>query len=85
MWICGSFGQFDALTFEERKQIMKVWIPAAKKAKVFAIIHIGGTSVKQSQELARFAESLGADAISAVPPFYEVCLFIKGMGGEGLS
>lgn len=56
----------------ERKQVAEMWIPAAKKAGVFAIIHIGATSIAESRELAQHAEANGADAIAAVPPFYEV-------------
>lgn len=65
----GSTGEAFLLTTRERKEVLEAVIRyTAGKAKVIA--HTGGIGTRESIELARHAESAGADAVSAVVPFY---------------
>src|SRR5699024_1346687 len=43
---------------------------ALAKGKLFVFVHVGHTSIAESQKLASHAEKIGADAISAVAAFY---------------
>ena len=42
----------------------------AAEGKLTVIAHVACNNTKDSQELARHAESLGVDAIAAIPPIY---------------
>ncbi|MDF2720056.1 MAG: N-acetylneuraminate lyase, partial [Paenibacillus sp.] len=65
----GSTGEAFLLTTRERMELLEAIIGyTAGKAKVIA--HTGGIGTRESIELARHAESAGADAVSAVVPFY---------------
>lgn len=69
IYACGSTGEGFLLSTEERKQVAKAVVEAADK-KLTTIIHVGAASTKEACELARHAESIGADAVSAVPSVY---------------
>lgn len=70
LFICGSYGAFPLMTTEERKQVVEAIIPISKLGGIKSIVHIGSTSTRTAVELAKHAEDCGADAISAVIPFY---------------
>ncbi len=70
IFVCGSYGSFPLLTTEERKQVVETTIPLCKIGSIKTIVHIGSTSTRTAIELAKHAEDNGADAISAVVPFY---------------
>lgn len=40
------------------------------RGKLTLIAHVGAPSTKESIELAKYAEELGYDALSAIPPIY---------------
>lgn len=65
----GSTGEGFLLTSEERMQVLETVIDSVRK-RVTVIAHIGCISTMESVRLARHAEEAGADAISAVVPFY---------------
>lgn len=69
IYACGSTGEGFLLSIQERKEVAKAVVEAAQ-GKVTTIIHVGAASTKESCELARHAEKIGADAISAVPSVY---------------
>lgn len=69
IYACGSTGEGFLLSTEERKQVAKAVVEAAD-GKLTTIIHVGAASTKEACELARHAESIGADAVSAVPSVY---------------
>lgn len=68
-YLTGSTGEGFLMTPEERKKVVEVVIDEVKN-RVPVIVHIGAISTKVSIDLAKHAESVGADAISSVPPFY---------------
>lgn len=68
-YICGSTGEGFLMSIDERKEVARV-VCETVNGRVPVIVHVGAISTKLSIELAKHAESIGADAISSVPPFY---------------
>lgn len=68
-YVGGSTGECFLLTREERKQLLETVI-ACVEGKATVIAHVGSMSTDEAIELAKHAESVQADAISAVVPFY---------------
>jgi len=71
VWVPGSMAQFDTMTLQERKRILELWVPTAKKHSLYLIAHVGSTSLGDAAELADHAARVGADAIASLPPYYE--------------
>lgn len=69
VYACGSTGEGFLLTTEERKQLAEA-VKEVTGDDMFLIVHVGSASTKEAIELAKHAESIGADAISAVPSVY---------------
>lgn len=69
VYACGSTGEGFLLSIDERKRVAEA-VKTAAGDNFTVIIHIGCASTKESIELAKHAEAIGADAISAVPSVY---------------
>lgn len=69
VYACGSTGEGFLLSTEERKQVAAA-VKEAAGDDFTVIVHVGCASTKESIELARHAQSIGADAVSAVPSVY---------------
>lgn len=68
-FVCGSSGEGLSLTVEERKVIAEEWAKnSADKLKI--MVHVGSTSIKDSQALAEHAASIGAHSIASIEPIY---------------
>ncbi|XP_053481970.1 N-acetylneuraminate lyase isoform X2 [Ictalurus furcatus] len=70
VFVNGTTGEGCSLTVQERKQLAEEWCRQGKGKLDRVIIHVGCLSVKESQELARHAASVGADAIAVISPFF---------------
>jgi len=69
VFICGTTGESSALTLKEKKLLYKEW--SKYKEPGFTIIaFLGGTCVKECQELAIYAQECGLDAVSITAPYY---------------
>lgn len=66
---CGTYGSGPLMTAEERKRVAEVVIDEVN-GRVPVILHVGGCSTRSVVDLAKHAESAGADAVAAVPPIY---------------
>jgi len=66
---CGTYGSGPLMSSEERKEVAEVVINEVN-GKVPVIMHVGGCSTRSVVDLAKHAESAGADAVAAVPPIY---------------
>ena len=66
----GSYGAFPLMDSDERKMVAEITVDECQKRGLKSIIHIGSPSTRVSIDLARHAQSIGADAISSVVPFY---------------
>ena len=69
LYVGGSSGECIYQSVSERKTVLEN-VMAAADGKVFVIAHVACNNTRDSQELARHAESLGVDAIAAIPPIY---------------
>lgn len=69
LYVCGSSGECIYQSKEERKLILENVMEEAK-GKLTIIAHVASNNTKDSMELAAHAESLGVDAIAAIPPIY---------------
>ena len=68
-YCCGSSGEGLLLTLEERKKILETIIKQVR-GRVPVISHIGTIRTNDVIELAKHAKSVGADAVSMIPPYY---------------
>lgn len=69
LYVGGSSGECIYLSPEERKATLEAVMEVAK-GKITIIAHVACNNTKDSCELARHAETLGVDAIAAIPPIY---------------
>ena len=69
VYVNGSSGECIYQSVEDKKIILENVMKAAE-GKLTVIAHVACNNTKDSMELARHAESLGVDAIAAIPPIY---------------
>lgn len=69
LYVGGSSGECIYQSVEDRKKTLEACMEVAK-GKIVIIAHVACNNTKDSQELAAHAESLGVDAIAAIPPIY---------------
>ena len=69
VYVCGSTGEGFLLSTEERMQIAQA-VKEAAGDDFTVIVHVGCASSRESIILAKHAEKIGVDAVSAVPSVY---------------
>lgn len=69
VYVNGSSGECIYQSVEDKKIVLENVMKAAE-GKLTVIAHVACNNTKDSMELARHAESAGADAIAAIPPIY---------------
>lgn len=69
VYVCGSTGEGFLLNSFERMLVTEA-VKRAAGDDFTIIVHVGCASTKESIELAKHAEMIGVDAISAVPSVY---------------
>ena len=69
VYVGGSSGECIYQGVAERKLLLENVMEAAQ-GKLTVIAHVACNNTRDSQELARHAESLGVDAIASIPPIY---------------
>jgi N-acetylneuraminate lyase len=69
LYVCGSTGEGPSLTTGERERVAQAYVESAR-GRVPVVVQVGHNSVEDARRLAKHAASIGADAISAVPPSY---------------
>ncbi|NLJ64322.1 MAG: N-acetylneuraminate lyase [Christensenellaceae bacterium] len=69
LYVGGSSGECIYQSKEERKLVLENVMDEAK-GKITIIAHVACNNTADSCELAAHAESLGVDAIAAIPPIY---------------
>ncbi|RRB04795.1 dihydrodipicolinate synthase family protein [Larkinella rosea] len=68
-FVCGSNGEGPNMTSEERKAVAEAFVRAsAGRLRIW--VHVGHSSIRESQDLMRHARDIGADAASSVAAFY---------------
>ena len=69
LYPCGTTGEMMYLTVEERKLVAEVTVKhTAGRVPVF--VHVGAWNLKDTIELAKHAEKIGADGIGVVTPAF---------------
>lgn len=69
VYVNGSSGECIYQSVEEKKIILENVMQVAE-GKLTVIAHVACNNTEDSMELARHAQSLGVDAIAAIPPIY---------------
>ena len=69
LYVGGSSGECIYQTVAERKLLLEN-VMAVAKGRIVIIAHVACNNTAESMELAAHAESLGVDAIAAIPPIY---------------
>jgi N-acetylneuraminate lyase/4-hydroxy-tetrahydrodipicolinate synthase len=69
LFICGTYGSGPIMTVAERKRVHEIVVDQAK-GRIVVVAHIGTTSTAQSVELAKHAQSVGADLVASISPYY---------------
>ena len=69
VYVGGSSGECIYQTVADRKLTLEHVMKAAE-GKLTVIAHVACNNTAESKELAAHAESLGVDAIAAIPPIY---------------
>ena len=69
VYACGSSGECIYQDLEERKTTLES-IMAVARGKFTVIAHVACNNTRDSKILAAHAETLGVDAIAAIPPIY---------------
>ena len=67
----GSTGEFWNLTTEEHKRVIKIVVEEAG-GKVPVVPGTGYSGTKQTIEISKYAEDVGADGVLVLPPYYVV-------------
>lgn len=68
-YVGGSTAEAFLLSDAERKSLIDI-VTSHVNGSSFVISHVGSISTDTACDLARHAERAGADAVSAIPPFY---------------
>ena len=69
LYVGGSSGECIYHSVEERKLVLEN-VVAQAAGRIVIIAHVACNNTRDSKELAAHAESLGVDAIAALPPIY---------------
>ena len=67
--VCGTTGESSTMTVEERKATIKFAVDVVNK-RIPVIAGTGSNSTKSAIEMSKYAESVGADAVLLVTPYY---------------
>ncbi|XP_031573664.1 N-acetylneuraminate lyase-like, partial [Actinia tenebrosa] len=70
VFVNGTSGECLLFSVDERKKLAEIWVNAAKDKLKYVIIQVGAESIKDTQELARHAQDIGAHSIAVLPPSY---------------
>jgi N-acetylneuraminate lyase len=68
-FICGTTGEGMSLTLNERQQVAERWVATAPPG-LRVIVHVGHNSLADCRTLAAHAQSIGADSIACISPFF---------------
>jgi N-acetylneuraminate lyase len=69
VFICGTNGEGPNLSIEERMRVAEEYRKVAD-SEMMVLVHVGHSSITEARKLAKHAQDIGADAISAVSAFY---------------
>ena len=70
--ICGTTGESSALSNDEKKELIKYSVEISNK-RIPIIAGTGSNNTKIAIEMSKYAESVGADGLLVVTPYYNKC------------
>jgi 4-hydroxy-tetrahydrodipicolinate synthase len=70
VFVCGTMGEFWALTHDERKRVVEIAVDEAHAAGCKVLAHTAHHSAHETIELTRHAEKAGADFAILMNPYY---------------
>lgn len=71
IFICGTTGEGESLTKEEKLRIAEKWLNISKNNPSFKVITVvGANRINEAVELAKHAAELGSYGISYIAPYY---------------
>lgn len=70
LFVQGSWGAGPLLSLEESRLVMKGWCDSAHRHGAKVIVTLTRTVPQENIDIARYAESIGVDALSATSPLY---------------
>uniref|UniRef100_A0A0B7BIL6 N-acetylneuraminate lyase n=1 Tax=Arion vulgaris TaxID=1028688 RepID=A0A0B7BIL6_9EUPU len=70
VFILGTLGEGMSLTVSERKEVASAWVGYGKDRLSAVIVHVGTGNLRESIELARHAQEIGATAFACMSPSY---------------
>ncbi|MEW6069153.1 MAG: 4-hydroxy-tetrahydrodipicolinate synthase [Candidatus Thermoplasmatota archaeon] len=68
--VCGTTGEFEYLSFEERKKIYEIARDEVKDRAKKVVAGAGAPSTRQVIELTKYAQDIGMDACLIVAPYF---------------
>ncbi|CAD5112819.1 DgyrCDS2030 [Dimorphilus gyrociliatus] len=74
LFVNGTTGEALSMTVDERKSVAEKWMEVGKSRFEKIIVHVGTGNYMESMQLAKHAESIGADGIACVAPSYLIPL-----------
>ena len=69
LYPCGTYGSGPMMSPEERKKVAEIVLDQVK-GRVPVIVHVGTADTRNTVELARHAQDIGAAAVGAITPYY---------------
>jgi len=69
LYPCGTYGSGPMMSPDERKRVAEIIVDQVN-GRVPVIVHVGTADTKNTIELARHAEGIGARAVGAITPYY---------------
>lgn len=70
LFILGTTGEGQNMTVQERKLVAEEWMKTGRNLFNRIIVHVGGGNLMETQELAKHARHINADAVAIAPPTY---------------
>ncbi len=67
--VCGTTGEAATMEVEEKKEIIKFTVDTINK-KIPVIVGVGGNFTKKVVKMSKYSESVGADGLLVVTPYY---------------
>jgi N-acetylneuraminate lyase len=72
VYVGGNTGEWYLQSLDERRAAARCAVEAAR-GKGRVLVHVGCNTTEDALELARYAEKIGADGISSLPPYIARC------------
>jgi dihydrodipicolinate synthase/N-acetylneuraminate lyase len=69
LYPCGTYGSGPMMSQEERKKVAEIVLDQVN-GRVPVILHVGTADTKTTIDLAKHAQSIGAEAVGAITPYY---------------